>query len=237
MQSLLRYVAPPGQCGYLPDQEWSLEYEHFAALTAAEYMQRMLRGWRRFGRVLFRPRCRACTACLPIRVDVERFHPDRSQRRAGQANEGGTRLRIGSPSVSHAKLALYDRYHAYQAESKGWPEHPAKDAIQYAGSFVDNPFPTEEWCYFVNQKLVGVGYVDVLPSGMSAIYFFYDPQERHRSLGTWNVLSVLESAKQRGIPHVYLGYYVANSPSMVYKGRFRPNQVLRPDGKWHDFLP
>src|SRR5205823_11558684 len=133
-------------------------------------------------------------------------------------------------------LALYDRYHAHQADAKGWPQHPARDAHGYAQSFVENPFPTEEWCYFLEGRLVGVGYVDVLPGGLSAIYFFYDPDERHRALGTWNVLKIIESAAQQGIPHVYLGYYVAGSPSMLYKSRFLPNQLLGLDGRWHDFL-
>lgn len=235
MESLYRYLAPAGPCGYLPDQLWRLEYEHVAALTPAEYMQRMLQGWRRFGTVLFRPRCRVCTACRSLRVVVERFRPDRSQRRARQANEGVVEVRIGVPAVTPAKLLLYDRYHAFQAESKGWPAHTARDARGYANSFVENPFPTQEWCYYLEGRLVAVGYVDDLPGGLSAIYYFYDPAERQRSLGTWNVLNLLAHAAGRRIPHVYLGYYVAACPSMTYKSRFVPNQLLGPDGRWHDF--
>ena len=33
-----------------------------------------------------------------------------------------------------------------------------------------------------------MSYVDVLPAGLSAIYFYYEPDLRHLSLGTWNVL-------------------------------------------------
>jgi arginine-tRNA-protein transferase len=237
MESLFRYVAPPSQCGYLPEQLWRLEYEQVAILSPAEYLECLRHGWRRFGTMLFRPRCRNCTACLSLRVVVDHFRPDRSQRRARKANEGIVHLQIGEPAVSPAKLALYDRYHAYQSEAKGWPSHPAKDAFEYARSFVDNPFPTEEWCYYLGRRLVGVGYVDVLPGGMSAIYFFYDPDERWRSLGTWNVLGMIERAAARKAPHVYLGYYVADCPSMTYKSRFRPNQILGPDGQWHDFCP
>jgi arginine-tRNA-protein transferase len=80
-----------------------------------------------------------------------------------------------------------------------------------------------------------VGYVDDLPGGLSAIYFFYDPEERHRSLGTWNVLSVIENARQRRIPFVYLGYYVEDCTSLAYKGQFVPNQIRGPDGSWRDF--
>jgi arginine-tRNA-protein transferase len=235
MESVFRYMAPPSQCGYLPEQVWRLEYDHVATMSPAEYMEYMLHGWRRFGHVLFRPRCPACTACQPLRVLVDRFRPDRSQRRARQANEGVVRLEIGSPSVSRARLDLYDRYHAYQTGAKGWPEHPTKDAYSYAASFVEHPFRTEEWCYYLGRRLVGVGYVDDLPQGLSAIYFFYDPDERRRSLGTWNVLNVIAEAARRRLPHVYLGYFVAGCASMQYKSRFVPNQILGADGEWRDF--
>ena len=236
MESLFQYVAPPSQCGYLPEQVWQLEYEHVAEMTAAEYMERMEQGWRRFGHVIFRPQCPHCTACRSLRVYADRFHPDRSQRRVRKTNEGSVRLRIGDPMVNRARLDLYDLYHAHQSQAKGWPLHPAKDADGYISSFVDNPFPTQEWCYFVDDRLVGVGYVDVLPRGLSAIYFYYDPSERQRSLGTWNVLSILDYAARHRVPHVYLGYYVTGCPSMVYKSRFVPNQLRGIDRVWRDFL-
>jgi arginyl-tRNA--protein-N-Asp/Glu arginylyltransferase len=234
MESLFRYLAPPSRCGYLPEEHWRLEYEVVGRITAAEYMERMARGWRRFGDTLFRPRCPSCNACRSLRVVVDRFRPDRSQRRVRQANEGVVRLEIGRPSVNDEKLRLYDSYHAFQSDFRGWPVHAPKDAAGYANSFVDNPFPTQEWCYFAGERLIGVGYVDDLPGGLSAIYFFYDPDFRHLSLGSWNVLSILDQAASRRIPFVYLGYYVAGCQSMTYKVRFRPNQLLGPDGRWAD---
>jgi arginyl-tRNA--protein-N-Asp/Glu arginylyltransferase len=242
MESLFSYVAPPSPCSYLPDERWSLEYEMVQDLDGAEYMQRMLDGWRRFGGMMFRPRCPLCNQCRALRVDVGRFEPNRSQRRAWARNEGEVALRISRPGVSRAKLKMYDRYHAFQVYAKGWPEHPAKDAASYRESFVHNPAFTEEWNYYLDDRLIGVGYVDRLPSGaspggMSAIYFFYDPEHRQRSLGTWNVLKVLDDARKSRLPHVYLGYYVASCPSLAYKANFAPNQIRWPDGRWCDFLP
>jgi arginine-tRNA-protein transferase len=237
MESAFRFIAPPSLCGYLPDQVWSMEYEHVLALSPAEYLERLLQGWRRFGYTLFRPRCPTCTACRSLRIPVAHFRPNRSQRRVQAANEGQVRLRIGTPSVSRAKLDLFYRYHAHQAEAKGWPRHRPKDVASYRESFVDNPFPTQEWCYYLGNQLVGVGYVDDLPDGMSAIYFYYDPDQRDRSLGTWNILSQLAHAAAQGIPYLYLGYYIADCASMAYKARFVPNQLHGPDDQWHDFLP
>jgi arginyl-tRNA--protein-N-Asp/Glu arginylyltransferase len=237
MESLFRYLAPPSACGYLPDRLWSLEYEMVGAMAAGEYKDRLVDGWRRFGNMLFRPQCPGCRACQSLRVLVERFRPNRSQRRAHKLNAGTIELRIDKPGVSRRKLQLYDRYHAFQSEHKGWPEHPAKDADSYCDSFVHNPFATEEWCYYLDGELVGVGYMDSLPQTMSAIYFFYDPDVRARSLGTWNVVCALNEAAARHVPFLYLGYFVAGCPSLAYKASFVPNEVRGPDGAWRDFRP
>jgi arginine-tRNA-protein transferase len=245
METVFHYVALPSRCGYLPDQQWSLEYRHVASLTPAEYLQCMLDGWRRFGTMLFRPACEACCACRALRVHAGRFVPDRSQRRCRKINQDSVRLHIGQPSATRAKVALYDRYHAHQTDAKGWPQHPARDYDSYASSFVHQPFPVEEWCYYLGEQLIGIGYVDVLTQrprgsttddrGLSAIYFFYEPELRHRSLGTWNVLCLIEQAARRRLPFAYLGYYVEGCASMSYKTRFVPNQLRGPDGTWRDF--
>lgn len=235
MESVFQFVAPPSPCGYLPDQRWQLQYEIVRELSPDEYMDRLLHGWRRFGVSLFRPRCAACSACQSIRVVVDRFHPDRRMRRTRKMNEAEVRLHIGVPEVTREKLDLYDRFHAFQSDLKGWPEHDPKDADSYASSFLENPIPTEEWCYYLGERLVGVGYVDALPQGLSAIYFFHDPEYRQRSLGTWNILCLLEQAARRRFPHLYLGYFVEGCRSMAYKGTFLPNQVLGKDGCWLNF--
>jgi arginine-tRNA-protein transferase len=235
MESLYRFHTPLSTCGYLPDRTWQLEYEIVATLSPAEYMDRLRAGWRRFGPALFHNDCPTCAMCRSLRVLVDRFRPDRSQRRCRKLNDADIRIQIGRPSVHRTKLRLYDRFHAFQSDHKGWPQHPAKDAASYAESFVDNPFPVQEWCYFLGNRLVGVGYVDDLPGGLSAIYFFYDPDERQRALGTYNVLRIIKQARERGIPHVYLGYYVEGCRSMEYKAHFAPNQVRGGDGVWQDF--
>ena len=234
MQTLFTFVSPPDQCGYLPDRRWQLRYEVVGELTPGEYAARMRAGWRRFGFNLFRPECPECRACRSLRVDVAKFRPGATQRRVRRKNEGEVRVEVGRPAVSADKLALYDKYHRFQAALKGWPEHGSESASDYLDSFVDNPFVTQEWCHYLGDRLVGVGYVDHLPVGLSAIYFYYDPDERHRSLGTWNVLSVIDAAARQGLPHVYLGYFVEGCRSLEYKAAYRPNEVLT-DGKWKPF--
>jgi arginine-tRNA-protein transferase len=237
LRSQFHFLAPPSPCGYLPEQRSRMEYEQFARISAEEYASRMLGGWRRFGRSLFRPRCNACDACRPIRVDVKKFSPSRSQRRTRVRNEHDVTLTIGPPRLSDDALDLYHRFHAFQEESKGWPSHDDYDASSFAESFLDNPFPTEEWRYTLDGRLIGLGFVDVLPPvGLSAIYFVHDPEERSRSLGTWNVLRLIEETANRGLPHLYLGYFIAECRSMAYKAAYRPNEIRHADGVWRPFL-
>jgi arginyl-tRNA--protein-N-Asp/Glu arginylyltransferase len=228
----MRFIAPPSRCEYLPDEVARLACVEVERMSAAEYLQWLRAGWRRFGHVLFRPACPSCRKCQSLRVPVEAFEPHRTQRRIWKANAGVVTVTKGEPSPSPETQVLYEKFHLHQHEAKGWPV-PEGDG---AYGFTPNPFPTEEWRYLIGERLAGVGYVDVLPDALSAIYFFYDPDERRRSLGTFNVLSIIDEARRRRLPWVYLGYYVKGCRSVEYKGRFMPNEVLGPDGAWHAFM-
>lgn len=225
------FIATPSACEYLPGQIWRLRYDINDRLTRAEYAERLQRGWRRFGPVMFRPDCPSCRQCQSLRVQVEAFRPSKSQQRAWKANQSDVALAIGPPSISDTHRLLYSKFHRYQSREKGW-RSPDSDG---ADTFADNPFDTEEWRYTVGGRLIGVGYVDRLPPGLSAIYFYYDPDERQRSLGTYNVLSIIERARMLGVPYVYLGYYVENCRSLSYKAAFQPNEVLSGNGSWIPF--
>lgn len=235
MNMTARFVSLPNVCSYLPNRTVQMEYARVASITAGQYEKLMSEGWRRFGYMLFRPVCRKCSECRTLRVLVDRFQPNRSQRRVRRLNEGEVRLTIGRPSVTPQKLELYDRYHAFQSIFKEWPTHPPKDMSDYVEAYVDNPFPTREYCYYLHDQLVAVAYVDELPSSLSAIYCFYEPELRERSIGTWNVLSVIEQAVLSERPFVYLGYFVDGCRSLEYKANFQPNQIRDPDGHWCEF--
>ena len=222
----LTFLAPLEPCEYLAGRLSQLRYEVNDELRPQDYMQRLRNGWRRFGPIVFRPECPSCRMCQSIRVPVQSFRPNQSQRRTWKKNAGEVTIRVASPSASPEKLDLLARFHQHGHATKGWPA-----ASPDLNVFLDNPFQTEEWTYYLGETLVAVSYVDTLPEGLSAIYCFHDSDHR-RSLGTLNILQMIEVAKQRGLPHVYLGYYVDGCRSLEYKRRFRPNEVLGADGSW-----
>jgi arginine-tRNA-protein transferase len=61
---------------------------------------------------------------------------------------------------------------------------------------------------------------------------YFDPAFARQSVGTYSILWEIEYARKLGLPHYYLGYYVAESDTMSYKARFRPNEMLVADNHW-----
>src|SRR5215813_10956908 len=79
-------------------------------------------------------------------------------------------------------------------------------------------------------RLVGACLVDWLSSGVSAVYSYFDPTDPRRGLGTYMILWLANAAAKRGLPYVYLGYWIADSSKMAYKRAFRPLEFFGPEG-------
>lgn len=222
----LSFLSSPSRCEYLHDRVSQMRYELEPELAPVHYMERLSNGWRRFGYAMFRPECPACSMCESLRVPVDRFRPSASQRRVWNRNQD-LAVRVGTPSITRDRIALWHAFHAHGEATKGWPAEYAPAP----GLMLETPFPIEEWTYVDRDRLIGVGYVDALAEGLSGIYFYWDPTEGKRSLGTFNVLNLIASAGARALPHAYLGYYVRGCRSLEYKARFQPCELLQ-NGRW-----
>ncbi len=75
-----------------------------------------------------------------------------------------------------------------------------------------------------------VSLVDRLADGLSSVYTFFEPGVPGASFGTYNILWQIERCRQRGLPHLYLGYWIEASRKMAYKGMFRPIEGLGEEG-------
>ena len=228
MARLLKHLfEAPRACSYLPDTVASLEHRILIDVGPEELDRLLERGWRRFGPDYFRPACPSCSKCVPTRLPVASFAPTRSQRRARRKAEG-LRVTVGPPRLDDDRLALYHRWHADREVAREWSPS-ALDAREYALQFAfPHPCGREVALYDdeAGGKLVGVGICDEAPRAWSLVYFFFDPDYAGRSLGVANVLLNVEIAEERGIPYVYLGYAVAECPSLKYKGAFGPREEL-----------
>ena len=225
LRVLEQFVAEPRPCSYLEGRSASLEYRVMTGVSAEELERLLERGWRRFGLAYFRPACRACTECVPLRVPVSTFVQSRSQRRV-LAKGAGFRMRMDAPGVDDARMNLYHRWHAGRSERRGWDD----DGMTPERYFHEFAFPhpaAREITWFDGDKLIAVSLVDETPRALSAVYTYHDPDYERFSLGTLSVLTQIEIARRSGKNCVYLGYRVLGCASSQYKARYLPHEVLR----------
>jgi leucyl-tRNA---protein transferase len=222
-----RFREEPHPCPYLPDQRASLDVRIMLGVTPGELGSLLQHGWRRFGPAYFRPACSRCDACVSVRIDVAQFAPTRSQRRA---RRGAARLErtFDVPRVDDERLALYERWHAQREAQRGWAESPLDDR-SYTFDFAFEHPSVREVAFRDpddGNRLVGLGIVDVVPDALSAVYFFWDPQHAPPSLGVAHIVHLVEDAAASRLDHLYLGYRVDGCPSLAYKGRYQPQELL-----------
>jgi leucyl-tRNA---protein transferase len=213
-------------CPYVPGRVAREDYALGGEMDGAIYQQLMDGGFRRAGRVFYRPTCPACAACVPIRVPVATFAASRSQRRAQRRN-ADVQVSTGEPRLDAERYELYQRYQTSR--------HDPLDESSAAslGRFLyESPLETLEMTYRVHGRLVGVGIVDLCPISLSSVYFFFDPDESRRGLGAFSALCEIEECRRRGLPYWYIGFYVAGCHKMEYKRSFRPAELLATDSTW-----
>ena len=222
------FATYPHNCSYLAgEQATTLFVDPSTPIDARIYSQLSYIGFRRSGPHLYRPHCAACNACVPARVPVEAFRPNRGQRRI-LARNGDLEARFVDSIHSDAHFALYSRY--IEQRHRDGDMYPP-DREQY------DSFLTREWgsTSFVEfrdgGRLLAVAVVDRLENGLSAIYTYYEPAEEKRSLGSYVILWQIERARALALPAVYLGYWIRNCRKMNYKTRFRPIELLA-NGHW-----
>lgn len=216
------------KCSYLKDKEQTTYYKMINNCSDVHCQDLIERGFRRFGKMFFRPICTDCDECQSIKVDVDNFTYSKSMKRVIKK---GSHFKsyIRKPTLTHEHLDLFDKYHKFMKDKKGW-DYQKTTANNYHSSFVDghNEFGYEV-LYFDDNKLIGVDLVDVLEDGLSSIYFYYDPDYMEYSLGKLSLYNQINFAKSRNKKWIYLGYYVEECPSLSYKSHYKPYLTL--DGR------
>lgn len=229
MNRLLFYPTQPQRCSYLPDRlAVSMVADPRATLSPALYAELVTLGFRRSGVQVYAPHCPDCRACVPTRVPVAAFRPNRSQRRALGRN-ADLQVVLTEPHLNQEYFDLYRRYLGTRHPGGGMDE-PTPEG--FADFLVSGPGTSVFAEFRVQGRLLGVAVTDVLANGLSAVYTFFEPDEGGaRGLGTYAVLWQIEEARRRGLPHLYLGYWIEACAKMRYKARFRPIEGYL-EGEW-----
>ena len=226
------FVTSSYPCSYLPGRmARSLVATPSHSIDACTYGELIEKGFRRSGMYIYRPHCDFCQSCIPIRVIVDAFKPDRSHRRTLKKNSKMT-TKVKGLQFDPEHFALYERYQKTRHKEDG----TAGIAEQYQQFLLRSNIDSVLVEFREDEVLRIVSLIDKVENGLSAVYTFYDPDLPAKGLGTYAILWQIERCKKLGLPYLYLGYWIKASGKMAYKIRFAPLEVFT-HGNWQYFEP
>ncbi len=223
------YMSRAAPCPYIPGRTEQMVFTDLSnAELPVELHDRLSRsGFRRSQGIVYKPSCQSCQACVPVRIDVNKFQATRSIRRVARRNAGVYARQL--PAV--ALIEHFDMFEAYVHSRHGEGGMVHMGFEDYLSMVQDTPIRTRLTEYRDDgDQLYGVCVTDLLEDGLSLVYSFFDLAREATSPGTFIILQHIEDARRRGFDYVYLGYWIKESRKMSYKTRFRGTQLLGPEG-------
>lgn len=217
------YLTAGYPCSYLPKREARSQVATPAHLISTDvYSQLIQAGFRRSGQFTYRPQCAGCQACVPVRVLAQDFQPSRGQKRCQRRNQG-LQDNIMPLNFVEEHYALYRKYQRMRHSGGGMDQD---NADQYSQFLLASHVESSLVEFRRDGRLEMVSVVDKVTDGLSAVYTFFDPDYEKLSPGVYNVLWLIERARQLALPYVYLGYWIAESRKMSYKLQYQPLEGL-----------
>jgi len=230
IMSIPLWLTQESACSYLDGKRSKSVVVHpDFAMDTQVYSRLIEQGFRRSGDQVYKPHCSKCAACVPTRIPVTKFIPNRQQRRCLRRNQH-TQIIIKSAEFNERHFELYRKYQTARHGKDRESALTREDYLQFLGS---------TWCdtwfveFFVQDQLAAVAVVDELDHALSAVYTFFDPDLSEYSLGVFAVLWQIEAARQHQLDFVYLGFWIADCRKMRYKIQYQPLQGWIA-GQWQD---
>jgi len=172
LHALRFYSSFPHPCSYLPDREAvTLFVDPEARMSMATYQILSQVGFRRSGEHIYRPHCGSCHACVPVRIPVATFVPNRIQRRCQLRNED-LELVIRPAEFNESHFRLYRDY--MQARHPGG-SMDSNDPDAYRRVMSACWSNTDLYEYRYGSDILAVSVVDQCDDSLSAVYTFYEP--------------------------------------------------------------
>ena len=186
-------------------------------------------GFRRSGVFSYKPHCDKCQSCIPIRIPVKSFTPNKTQKRTKKKLFSMLCPKEEELAFQDEHYLLYKNYQLKRHPNSGMCEDSEE---QYKQFLLTSNVKTELFTFRNgNGELKMVCIFDVLKNGLSSVYTFFSTDSSSFSFGTYGILWQIEECKKRGYDFLYLGYWINQSPKMSYKTKFKPFEILD-QGQW-----
>jgi arginine-tRNA-protein transferase len=207
-------------CNHIIDPEYPLSPRKYEFLLAM--------GFRRSADIVYRPACDDCNECKSTRLQVAKFKPNRSQKRAWKNTQHKLSCTEKPASFEPEHYQLYRKYTQARHQDSDMKESSESQYME---------FLTSAWSQTIfleikyDGNLLAVAITDQQPNSLSALYTFFDPEFSSLSPGVIGILCQIELAKRLDLDWLYLGYWIKDCQKMRYKTQYRPIQVFD-EGHW-----
>ncbi len=226
----LRLYRPtePSACGYLSGQLSRSDYvDPRLELTDEELTELNALGFRRSGKLVYRPACPSCSACQSARFALNAMHINRRLKRTIKRCQH-YQLAIEPANFQQQHYELYAHY-IRQRHSDGAMHPPTEQ--QYREFICSHFGNTALLTLRFQQNLIGCLVFDRLLDGVSSVYCYFDPAHEHNSPGRYLIYSLSQLGQALNLRYHYLGYYIAGCRKMLYKAEWQPLE-LQQHGHW-----
>ncbi|QQG35206.1 MAG: hypothetical protein HYS17_06440 [Micavibrio aeruginosavorus] len=178
--------------------------------------------------------CPLCNSCIQLRIVVSDYKFSASERKLMHRNRNYATAQTPT-RYSIEQFALYLLHFAARIRRLGCDQpftEPVYQLIARARSH------TQTISDMGGKNLHAVMYYDDYGDSLYAAHQVYDPAlSQNHSFGRYGLLKLIEHARQRGnVKHIYIGYWVKNSPALDYKKQFQPLEAFI-NGEWVPFDP
>jgi arginine-tRNA-protein transferase len=189
-------------------------------------------GYQRLFKSYIRDNCISCVACKPARIPVHDLRLSANQRDLIKRNADiSVHIEFTPDIKQHFPLYIGHFNERYKKSS-------SSEVIR----FITNPHKIQtiirshEVMEFRDKdnRLVGASLYDRSADSLSGNKYYYDTAlSKQRSLGIYMLLVLAEYCKSQNLNYLYLGSVTPHDQTAFsYKTRFRPLEIMNPDGTW-----
>jgi arginine-tRNA-protein transferase len=231
------YLTNENNCPYIEGKQERKVFTYLVGEHAQSLNDNLTQGgFRRSQNIAYRPACVNCKACVSIRILVNDFNPSSSMRRVTKRNQNlYTRSVTSGLTDEHYKL--FRHYIDHRHYDGGMADMNDSDfEAMVNGTYVNSKFIE----YRLREgdlenrnsegELIASALIDEVSNGLSMVYSYFNPEYEKQSIGTYMILDHIRQSRARGLPYLYLGYWIEQSPKMAYKRRFQPQEHLSSKG-------